>query len=512
MPSIPPNVLPATDRPTRPAVPANAPPQPYPAPAPAQGPSFQETLNRLKPKRRATAAEAPPDARAERTRASRSAPKRSARQTAGAQGSSAPAKRESAAADNRPDEVSEASHAGHASGARRAESARAGDRPTQAADDPAPGEIAETAAGDAVTDAQQGDGGSTAELPVGETQEAEDGERPSAEGETDQAEAETDLIVGQSDPTAAVAAATGADTLIGDALPAGTPTGSTEDSADAHAAGGPGAAGGQSPPVAANGNSASRPRTDAVGQEADEGATGSPAADHAGTAAPQALEGEAGANAADDGLPAAPGVADETQSPNPSNAATGAANRQGGELSEWAARLTGPAGGTPPAPSPGIPAPGAVPATGAAPEVRFAEENHPAIVKSIRQELLPSGGTMRLRLDPPELGAMQVTVRLRDGAMTASFETSSDQATSLLSHSLGQLKAALESQGVQVDRLHVQQSPREQQPSQQQGDRQQQDQGNPQDHPTQREQQRREMLRRMWRRLAGGQDPLDLVA
>ena len=33
-----------------------------------------------------------------------------------------------------------------------------------------------------------------------------------------------------------------------------------------------------------------------------------------------------------------------------------------------------------------------------------------------------------------------------------------------------------------------------------------------QEHSARQEQQRREMLRRMWRRLAGGQDPLDLTA
>ena len=71
----------------------------------------------------------------------------------------------------------------------------------------------------------------------------------------------------------------------------------------------------------------------------------------------------------------------------------------------------------------------------------------------------------QIRLDPPELGALQVLVHMRDGAMTASFQTSSDDATKLLSHSLGQLKQVLESQGVSVDKLHVQQAPRDQQAS-----------------------------------------------
>lgn len=204
--------------------------------------------------------------------------------------------------------------------------------------------------------------------------------------------------------------------------------------------------------------------------------------------------------------PASPSLADGPTSGAPP---TIALNRFASQLNETvggASPSSHATGATASADAPDVPAP--------PPEARFAEANHPSIVRSIRQELLPTGGTMRLRLDPAELGAIQVTVRMRDGAMTASFETSSDHATSLLSHSLGQLKAALESQGVQVDRLHVQQSPREQssQQQQQQGGDHPRDSSNPQDHPARQEQQRRELLRRMWRRMSGGQDPLDLVA
>ena len=68
---------------------------------------------------------------------------------------------------------------------------------------------------------------------------------------------------------------------------------------------------------------------------------------------------------------------------------------------------------------------------------------------------------MHIRLDPPELGALQVSVQMKDGVMTATFQTSNDDATKLLSHSLGQLKHALETQGVSVDKLHVTQGPRD---------------------------------------------------
>jgi flagellar hook-length control protein FliK len=118
---------------------------------------------------------------------------------------------------------------------------------------------------------------------------------------------------------------------------------------------------------------------------------------------------------------------------------------------------------------------------------------------------------MHIKLDPPELGALQVTVRMVDGSVTASFQTSNDEATRLLSHSLAQLKHVLESQGVAVDKIHVQQAPRDQQASNDDA-RQQHQQNQPGDESARQEQQRKEMLRRMWRRLSIGSDPLDLVA
>ena len=146
------------------------------------------------------------------------------------------------------------------------------------------------------------------------------------------------------------------------------------------------------------------------------------------------------------------------------------------------------------------------------PDVRFADVNHPKIVSGVSGELLPNGGTMRLRLDPPELGDLQISVHMRDGVMTAAFQTSNDEATRLLSHSLGNLKSMLEAQGVSVDKLHVQQGPksnagdsrdsrdasrREPTPEQRQSDR--------------REQQRKEIIQKMWDRLAG-KAPVDVVA
>ena len=143
-------------------------------------------------------------------------------------------------------------------------------------------------------------------------------------------------------------------------------------------------------------------------------------------------------------------------------------------------------------------------------EARFAEANHPRIVTAVQAELMPGGGgSVRLRLDPPELGALQVRIEVKDGVLAASFQTSNDEATRLLSRSLQQLKNTLESHGVTVEKLHVQQTPREQWDGGRNGDERQQQ--SPQ-HWQQQEQQRREMLQRMWRRVRDGRDPFDLVA
>jgi len=144
------------------------------------------------------------------------------------------------------------------------------------------------------------------------------------------------------------------------------------------------------------------------------------------------------------------------------------------------------------------------------PEGRFAEVNHPEIVRVVRGQLLPNGGTLQIRLDPPDLGPLNVTVTMRDGAMSAAFATANDQATRLLSHSLGQLKMVLETAGVTVEKLQVQQAPRSQggdaSDAQQQGRDSQQ-----QDASSRQEQQRREILERMWEKIQMGGEDVDFV-
>lgn len=66
-----------------------------------------------------------------------------------------------------------------------------------------------------------------------------------------------------------------------------------------------------------------------------------------------------------------------------------------------------------------------------------------------------NGGEMQVRLSPPELGALQIEISIRDGLVSARLETHSAAAQQLLSDNLHQLKESLSQQGLVVDRLDV---------------------------------------------------------
>jgi flagellar hook-length control protein FliK len=148
------------------------------------------------------------------------------------------------------------------------------------------------------------------------------------------------------------------------------------------------------------------------------------------------------------------------------------------------------------------------------PEQQFARDNVDRVVGSVQSQVNASGnGSMRVRLDPPELGALDVAVKMLDGKMTASFTTSNDQATQLLSHSLNNLKTSLENAGIAVDRIEVRQAAPSSNASNTRDDGQQQsDRGFSSQQQQQGEQQRKQMVDRLWRKYAYGTDEVDLVA
>jgi flagellar hook-length control protein FliK len=155
------------------------------------------------------------------------------------------------------------------------------------------------------------------------------------------------------------------------------------------------------------------------------------------------------------------------------------------------------------------------------PEQQFAHDNVDQIVQGVRTKLLPGGGQMQIKLDPPELGALSIQIKVIDGRVTASFLTSGEEANRLLSQNLSQLKTSLEAGGVSVQRIDVRTSESSQSQSRSDDgrdgsrdgsrDSSRDGAGNQAFGGGASEQNRREMVEKMWRRLAYGSDELDVI-
>jgi flagellar hook-length control protein FliK len=65
------------------------------------------------------------------------------------------------------------------------------------------------------------------------------------------------------------------------------------------------------------------------------------------------------------------------------------------------------------------------------------------------------GGTLQLRLSPPELGALRIELNVKDGVMSASLQTENSNARRLLLDHLPALRDRLAEQNIRVDRFDV---------------------------------------------------------
>jgi len=77
------------------------------------------------------------------------------------------------------------------------------------------------------------------------------------------------------------------------------------------------------------------------------------------------------------------------------------------------------------------------------------------LVRSIRLQLGSRHSSARLRLEPPELGRLQVTVRVDGDRLRVDVRTETAAARDLVSKRAVQLAAALERQGISVERFEV---------------------------------------------------------
>lgn len=77
-------------------------------------------------------------------------------------------------------------------------------------------------------------------------------------------------------------------------------------------------------------------------------------------------------------------------------------------------------------------------------------------LNGVRSAISQKGGTVHLRLSPPELGSLRIQVRMANGLVQATFTASSSTAGNLLTEHMQTLRHALQSHGLTVENLNVQ--------------------------------------------------------
>lgn len=141
------------------------------------------------------------------------------------------------------------------------------------------------------------------------------------------------------------------------------------------------------------------------------------------------------------------------------------------------------------------------------------------VVLGLRGQLDARNGKAEIRLDPPNLGTLRVSIALDNGALTAHFRTSSDVVRDLLSKNMDQLRSVLERQGIPVDQLAVRTENSSGQQQQAGGEQRSAGQANPdgrgnqssgQDARQQGRSQREASFATVWQQV--NQAPVDLVA
>lgn len=153
-------------------------------------------------------------------------------------------------------------------------------------------------------------------------------------------------------------------------------------------------------------------------------------------------------------------------------------------------------------PAPASPAPASTQQT---PEQATADR----VATAITTKLLPKGGKMEIRLDPPQLGRIHIDVQVVSGKLTATFTASSDEASRMLGHKLDHLRQSLETGGLTVDRLQVKTS--SESSMRDAGADQSHQQFGGQDARQGQSQDQRDLARRLWKRAMFGTDGLDVV-
>lgn len=93
--------------------------------------------------------------------------------------------------------------------------------------------------------------------------------------------------------------------------------------------------------------------------------------------------------------------------------------------------------------------------TGPVVDAKQVEQLMDRIASAVRQSQ-STGQQLKIRLSPPELGALQIEVSLKNGEYSAKLEVQNRHAQKVINDNLAQLKEALVKTGVSLDRIDVQ--------------------------------------------------------
>lgn len=94
-----------------------------------------------------------------------------------------------------------------------------------------------------------------------------------------------------------------------------------------------------------------------------------------------------------------------------------------------------------------------------APQQTPEDTNVARVARALQQAVKQNGGTVTLRLNPPELGVVRVQMELSNGVASVRFQAEDASVTSMLSRQMITLREALEGRGLKVQRMEAQTLP-----------------------------------------------------
>ncbi len=85
-----------------------------------------------------------------------------------------------------------------------------------------------------------------------------------------------------------------------------------------------------------------------------------------------------------------------------------------------------------------------------------AQLNAARLVRGLQNVVQQNGGSLTLRLTPPEMGTVRIQMQIQHASVNAQFHTETEVARSLIQQQLAQLRQSLENHGLVVERITVQ--------------------------------------------------------